>query len=257
VDGTRDQPPGKAAENWGRRDGIRAGAVSGPWRSGPRGAAAPVPRSGGPEGHGPTGHEEFSPQAVRELRRGYADEHHAQSQRWLVGVLWIAFGALAAVVIVIAAFMFRPETQTWRPEDAVPGEVAAPGGDAAAPASDPAAATPAAPAGQPGLTVATAPLQTVGAVRLRIGPGFPEARRDEIVAALTAAGVRDIRIEALPFRIATSRVGYYRSEDLAAAQALGQVVAPVIAAGSEVGVRDYGQLLNDPEPGRLDLWVGD
>ena len=33
VDGTRDRPPGKTAENWSRKDGIRAGAVSGPWRS--------------------------------------------------------------------------------------------------------------------------------------------------------------------------------------------------------------------------------
>ena len=63
-------------------------------------------------------------------------------------------------------------------------------------------------------------------------------------------------MEALPFEIATSRVGYYRAADLAAAEALGRVVAPVIAAGGEVGVRDYGQLLADAEPGRLDLWVG-
>jgi hypothetical protein len=33
-------------------------------------------------------------------------------------------------------------------------------------------------------------------------------------------------------------------------------VAPVIAEGGEVGVRDYGELLDDAEPGRLDLWVG-
>ena len=42
VDGTRDRPPGKTAQNWSRRDGIRAGSVSGPWRSAPRGGEAPV-----------------------------------------------------------------------------------------------------------------------------------------------------------------------------------------------------------------------
>ena len=101
-------------------------------------------------------------------------------------------------------------------------------------------------------------LQTVSVVRLRIGPGFPAERQGAIVAALEGAGVPDVRIEALPFRIATSRVGYYRAEDLAAAEALGRLVAPVIAGGDsdEIGVRDYGQLLSDPEPGRLDLWVG-
>ena len=56
------------------------------------------------------------------------------------------------------------------------------------------------------------------------------------------------------FEIATSRVGYYRPEDQAAAAALGRVVAPVM--GGEIGVRDYGQPLPDAEPGRLDLWIG-
>jgi hypothetical protein len=33
-------------------------------------------------------------------------------------------------------------------------------------------------------------------------------------------------------------------------------VAPVIAPGGSVGVRDYGALLADAQPGRLDLWIG-
>lgn len=41
MTGTGGRPPGRSAENWGRRDGIRAGAVSGPWRSGPRSQSAP------------------------------------------------------------------------------------------------------------------------------------------------------------------------------------------------------------------------
>jgi hypothetical protein len=65
-----------------------------------------------------------------------------------------------------------------------------------------------------------------------------------------------VKVELLPFKIATSRVGYYRAVDLPAAEELGKLIAPVIAGGTEVGVRDYAQLLADPEPGRLDLWVG-
>jgi hypothetical protein len=62
-----------------------------------------------------------------------------------------------------------------------------------------------------------------------------------------------VRVEALPFKVASSRVGYYRADDLAAAEALGRLVTPVLAEA--IGVRDYGKLLADPEPGRLDLWV--
>ena len=104
---------------------------------------------------------------------------------------------------------------------------------------------------------ADAALPGVGVVLLRIGPDFPPERQAAIVAALDHAGVPSVRVEPLPFRIATSRVGYYRADDLAAAEALGKLISPVIADGADVGVRDYGQLLSDAEPGRLDLWVGD
>ncbi len=93
-------------------------------------------------------------------------------------------------------------------------------------------------------------------MRLRVGPEFPADREQAILQALAAAGLADVRVEALPFEIATSRVGYYLAADLAAAEALGTVIAPVLGGG-EVAVRDYSQLLSDPEPGRLDLWVGD
>ena len=99
-------------------------------------------------------------------------------------------------------------------------------------------------------------LAGVTSVRLRVGPDFPPERKAAILAALAKAGITGVQVEALPFEIASSRVGYYRAADMAAAEALGRVVAPVIASGGEVGVRDYGQLLADAEPGRLDLWVG-
>ncbi len=99
-------------------------------------------------------------------------------------------------------------------------------------------------------------LAAVTSVRLRIGPEFPPGRQAAILAALSEAGITAVQVEALPFEIATSRVGYYRAEDLAAAEALGRLVSPVVGTDGDVGVRDYGQLLADPEPGRLDLWVG-
>jgi hypothetical protein len=68
-------------------------------------------------------------------------------------------------------------------------------------------------------------------------------------------GLGDVRIEPQPFEIATSRVGYYRADDLAAAEALGRLAAPA-AGGGAIEPRDYSQLLPDAEPGRLDLWIG-
>ena len=112
-------------------------------------------------------------------------------------------------------------------------------------------ADPAAPA------PAVRPSRASRVVRLSVGPGFDANRQAAIVSALTDAGVPSVKVESLPFKIATSRVGYYRAADLQAARQLGRLISPVVAGGSEIGVRDYAQLLADPEPGRLDLWVGD
>jgi hypothetical protein len=185
--------------------------------------------------------------------------------------LWIAFGVMAAVAAVILAFVFRPELGAGdmvadvagvvEPAPAVPGEEgtapAAPGGEATAPAAPEAPAPVAAGSGAEGTAQeaeADPALAGVSDVRLRVGPEFPDARRQAIVAALNGAGIAEVQVEQLPFRIATSRVGYYRAEDLPLAEALVRLVAPVLEG--EVGVRDYGRLLSDAQPGRLDLWVG-
>ena len=95
-----------------------------------------------------------------------------------------------------------------------------------------------------------------GIVRLRVGPDADPAEITRITEALEGAGVGPIRVETLPFAITQSRVGYYRPEDEAAANALAQLAGPLIGPG-EVGLRDYGDLLADTEPGRLDLWLGE
>lgn len=169
--------------------------------------------------------------------------------------IWVGLGALVAVAIVVAAVLFRPgdgpETADVTAEDAGASSVpVAPAVSAGQPAGQPA------PAGGDRPPVAAPALATVQTVRLRIGPEITDARRDRLVAALTEAGLPNVVVEQLPFRIATSRIGYYRDEDLAAAQALAQVISPAVGEGAPIGVRDYGELLSDPQPGRLDLWIG-
>lgn len=230
MDGTRDRPAGKPAENRSRRDGIRAGAVSGPWRSGPPDEMAAPERRAPPERRPVV---EPEPLPVEPARRSPSV------------ALWTVAGFLVAFAFVAAAFLLRPEPSAPAPE-AVATSTPLPEEAPAEPARSAAVPTPA-PALDP------AAFAAVSTVRLRIAQDLPQERREAIRAALAAAGLGSVRVEPQPFAIATSRVGYYRPEDLAAAEALGQLVAPVM--GGEIGVRDYGQLLPDAEPGRLDLWI--
>jgi hypothetical protein len=234
VDGTSDRPPGKIAENWGRKDRIRAGSVSGPWRSMPREPAEPPARPA--EGRTP------APQPAAGTPRRPAD---LRPRRALGTVAWVSIGVAVALGCVLAAFLLRPPADVAPPRVAT-DEAATPSG-----ATDEAAAAPApaAPAADPALARITG-------VRLRTGPDFPADRRDAIVAALGAAGIEPVGIETLDIEVTATRVGYYRDADLPAAEALARMIAPVLAIDGPLAVRDYGQLLADPEPGRLDLWVG-
>jgi len=263
VDGTRDRPPGKTAQIAGRKDGIRAGAVSGPWRSGPAAEGAPARKPELPRPPGQPGPIRATPapggRAPLVARAGLSEhatpiEHAAvtPSQQTRRAIAWIAFGVLVALGAVVAAVMFRAASDA--PEPAVP-ELAAGQAAPAQPAAPAPAATTATPAAAAGGADA---LAHVSVVRLRVGPGFPAERQSAILAALKGAGIAEVKVEALPFEVATSRVGYYRADDVAAADALARLITPVVGSGDgQVGVRDYGKLLDDAEPGRLDLWVGD
>jgi hypothetical protein len=171
----------------------------------------------------------------------------------------IGFGLIFVAACVAAAFLLRPE----------PGEVAAPDAGPPIAAPDQAPDTAAVPATEStadptgpaaGAEAAAAPepaampdLSAVGHVRLRVGTGFTG---DAAIAdALAAAGIADVRIEQVPFVVNTSRVGYYRPEDLAAAETLAAYATRLLDARAPIGVRDYGELLADPDPGRLDLWI--
>lgn len=244
MDGNRDRPPGKTAENWGRRDGIRAGAVSGPWRSVPRDPVAGPP---------PVTVEELPPEEGPSAGR---------ARRPLPVAAWVAIGCGVAAAFLTAAWLFgsgadpEPVAETPAPPAAAAPEAAAgtvPGTDpapqaATAPSAAPAAVAEAPPPGPDPL------LATIDSVRLRVPEAMRGARRAAIVAALQQGGVDDVRVEALPFEIETARVGYYLPDDRAAAEALARMAGP--ALGLTLPVRDYGKLLDDPTPGRLDLWLG-
>ena len=231
MDGDSDGPAGKTAENWSRRDGIRAGSVSGPWRS--------VARADSPDVASDPVPDDLAPQP-RALPR-------QPVRRPLPVALWIGLGLLVAVSLVLTALFLRPDPTLVAgapvAETVEPAATPEPEPDAL-PAEPDAVAEPADPA-----------LGAVGSVRVRLGEGFPDERRDTIVAALEAGGIADVQVEVLPFAIATSRVGYYLGPDRAAAEALARLAAP--AAGGSLAVRDYGKLLDDPESGRLDLWIAD
>lgn len=257
VDGTRDQPPGKNAENWSRRDGIRAGAVSGPWRSAPRaqtGTAPPVAADVAPT----------TPPVPVPPRRPLPSRRKTQAM-----IAAVVGGLIGALGLILAAYLFRPEPDPGSIATAPPSAPAAPE-SVPSPSDPPSTDQPASPPAStpsPAPSTATSPpasatpadpaLATVTAVRLRVGPGFPADRQQAIVVALEGAGLPTVQVEVLPFAITTSRIGYYRPEDLAAAEALGRIVGPVATSdGTAIGVRDYGRLLSDVAPGRLDLWIG-
>ena len=262
LDGTRASPPRRVAENLSRRDGIRAGAVSGPWRSAPRiepqTPARPAPETttaGPPADMAPppswTGGDARVVESAPQEPKPADDVLTADSRisnvepRGTRGmVAWILFGVLIAVGLIAAAVVFRPyitavqDRTVPAAEDAAVAEIAA-----ESVAEETVVAAPAAIEESP--------------IRFRVDPGIPAEQADRIVAALETAGYPDVRIETLPFSIAQSRVGFYHPEDEASAQALAELVAPLAATDRDVVVRDYGDLLPDAALGRLDLWIGD
>lgn len=90
-------------------------------------------------------------------------------------------------------------------------------------------------------------------VMIRIGPDMDERRRAEILAILSAAGFHTVEVQPVPFAVERPRLGYFRAADRTIAEALAGLISPV---AGKVAVRSYDDLLADPAPGRLDLWLG-
>jgi hypothetical protein len=143
-------------------------------------------------------------------------------------VVLSSLGALAAIGIVVAVVLTRPETDARPPPsrtenaNVIPEAVAEPAAAAVT-------------------------------VYLRVAAGLAPAERQRIEAALAKAGYGAVVVQEMPFSISRSRVGYFREKDRAAAEAL-----LVALRGTHDGVvlRDYSKLIAEPEPGRLDLWIG-
>jgi hypothetical protein len=180
-------------------------------------------------------------------------DRHRRSVR-----LAIAAGGLLALAIVAAAFLLRPSAGT----DEVAPVVAAPVETVVATAPervDVPGVVSVRDATLPEEPPVMAPLPAddgPGAIRLRVGPNLAPERREQIAAALEAEGYGPVRLEVLPFPIAASRVGYYREEDEGAATSLAAFISGVLDDGGiDVSTRDYGKLLSDTEPGRLDVWI--
>lgn len=264
-DGSHDRPTGQRAENWGRRDKIRAGAVSGPWRSAPREdaplemdaprAPRPTPPGGPPLAW--TGRQAEAPESpVEPESTAHTAPRQPRGRSRRSVLLGVLAGAGIAAAIVAVAIYLRPQAvgtplneppAPTTPAEESGGAITAPAGEYSPdPSEAVASAIPAeGPAGP--------------ALRLRVGPDVDPAREAEILAELSSgAGPGGVLVERLPFRIAASRVGYYHEADYAAAVALADRLSPLIddPAGA-LAVRDYGELLPDAEPGRLDLWVAD
>ena len=187
---------------------------------------------------------------------------------------WIALGLILSAASVGAVYLLlpRPPEEAPAPMAAAPEAETPPAAPDATPTQTAEATSTPNPAAEatstpmPAAEAVPAPeaadadpdpaLAGVASVRLRVGPDFPPERREAIVAALEAAEIRTVQVEVLDIEIGSSRVGYYLEGDTAAAEALARLVAPVAESGGNLAVRNYGKLLPDAEPGRLDLWLG-
>ncbi len=240
MDGARDRASVRTAETGGRGFGIGAGAATGPSRSVSRqptfAAGAPAadviidlmlrplppdaPVTAPPEPvaeAAETSHTSLAPAvSMKPARRNSTGAVVASS-----------LGALAALGLVMAVVLTRPEVDT-EPQ---------PSGAATASVIPQAVAEPAAAV----------------TVYLRVASGLGPAERQRIEAALAEAGYGAVVVQEMPFSISRSRVGYFREMDRAAAEAL---IAALRGTHDGVVLRDYSELIAEPEPGRLDLWIG-
>ena len=146
-------------------------------------------------------------------------------------------------------------TATAPPVEAAP----VPAPKSAEPEEFPAAAGPRPPILRPlarpaelGAAGPTAAAAAAASVVIRVGPDMDTERRELIVAALISAGYGSVEVQPVSFNVARSRLGFFRNADREMAEELVALIAPLVG---EVAVRNYNELLADPAPGRLDLWL--
>lgn len=294
LTGSDEKPPGKVAENWSRRDRIRAGAVSGPWRSAARDDTGerpvpptsarkpPVPTSGrtlpldwlgksGPApgtrpATGPAIHDPASNAAVDTALGAPVPQEPPTSPASDADVSDKPESEKPGSGLKLPPNRAIPDERRGRvtptPRSNMIPMIAAAGLVAVAIVVAAALLRPDAPRSPDTASPETAGSASIAidlpTMRLRVGPGFPPERQSEIMDLLAGAGHDDVLIERIPFSIAVSRVGYYRPEDRAAATDLARLVSSVLDEPTgTIAVRDYAELIPDAVAGRLDLWIGD
>jgi hypothetical protein len=241
MDGTRERPSQRAAHDWAGPDGSRTVA---PRRrrlsaAGQSAMTAGTPVSAPdvlidtlPPEPPPVALVQPALKAPRSLRLGAVLEaiRRGCSQARRLFIRPLPLGAAAAgAAILFAAIMLRPDGMEAELAPVAAAEAAA----TPAPLPDPAKAA---------LTV-----------HLRIAADLgPEARK-RIEATLLKAGYGAVVLHQMPFSISRSRVGYFREADRDAAEGL---IATLRGTVEGIELRDYRTLMETPEPGRLDLWIG-
>ena len=245
MDGTREQPPRRSAEQLGPRSGVRVGAGASPWRNpalqpafaaaAARPAAAPdvlIDFSPRPEPPAMPAPEPVPAEPAAKLAKPPSQPPRKRAQRVRhrrnLPILPVALGAAAAVALVATTVLLRQNAQS-DPAPMAATLLAVPE-VAAEPSAAPAAT-----------------------IHLRVGQELPAAERQRIEAALAKAGYGRVVVHELPFAVSRSRVGYFHEADRPSAEALVKALR-----GTEDGIelRDYRTLMAAPEPGRLDLWIG-
>lgn len=226
---TGGKRPFGTAQNWSRKDGIRAGSVTGPWRSvGRTEASMSAPSPHRPESVQPQlVPAEIEPPAatIRAISAPLVPQRHAIPRKRRN---WTLSAAVSGLTLAAAATFLLPR-QAGVPESAPP--VAA----ALAPAAQAEAAV-------------TAPVTT--RLSLRIGSEAAEDRVGALLGALHEAGFGEIAVTRVPFQIGATRIGYFHEGDLAAAEAVRSALA-----SEKIELRNFGAILPAPPPGSLDLWI--
>jgi hypothetical protein len=241
MDGTRERPPQRAALDRAGLGGLRTGAPSGrrPAATGQSAVTAGTPVSA-PDILIDTVAPEpppiplvtpalTAPSSARfALPLDAARRVCSEARRLLLRPLPLG-AAAASAAILLAAILLRPDGIETELAPVTAAEAAA----TTAPVMDPARAA---------LTI-----------HLRIGADLAPEARKRIETALLKAGYGAVVLHQMPFSISRSRVGYFREADRDAAEGL---IATLRGTVEGIELRDYRTLIETPEPGRLDLWIG-
>jgi len=247
------------AQIWGRNDGVRAGAVTGPWRSASRDtekldasraervavfrrefrldelqayierrprSAAPVPSTQAKSAHGRATPlpADSVPSAALPAAHAMARAAFTAGARTSLRGSKLLAGALGVLVgFGVGDFALAP---AWQRLDSQKVALAS-------------------------SEISTAMPLASRTVRVRVGE---DAATEAIARALGEAGA-NWEAANLAFKLSGTRIGFYHLEDQESAEALARLLGAQWNLATPINVRDYGTLTPRPPRGTLDLWV--